>query len=83
MESGGAESDVLPCPSGGGPGEASGQADHAEVVRLGSSINKMAQLTRDCPSQHSTGMMPLLELPWDETVKHLNDFSEQLRASGY
>ena len=45
-QSGGAETDVLACPSGGGPGETNGQADHAEVVRPGSSIDKMAQLAR-------------------------------------
>ena len=25
----------------------------------------------------------MLELPWETTVKHLNDFSHRMRASGY
>ena len=32
-----------------------------EVVKMGSSIDPMIRLTGDCPSLHSSGMMPLLD----------------------
>ena len=46
-----------------------------KVVRLGSSINKMIQLTGDCPSLHGTGMMPLLDTQvWVQDQKVLYQF---------
>ena len=41
-----------------------------EVVKLGSSINKMIQPTGDCPSLHTTGIMPFLDTQvWVEEHK--------------
>ena len=64
---------------------------------MGNSLSDMIQLTGDCPSENESGKMPLLntqevvrirrnislELPWEITVKHLNDFSQRMGASGY
>ena len=106
-----------------------------EVVKMASSINKMIQMTGDCPSNNDDGRMPLLNtkvwvedgvllyehyrkpmanplmmlemsampanmkrtvltqevirirrnisktLPWETTVKHLNDLSERMKLS--
>merc|ERR1712015_374892 len=105
------------------------------MVKLGSSIDQMIQLTGDCPSKNENGKMPLLNtevwvednkvqfehyrkpsanpllmlemsampanvkrsvltqeavtimknispaLPWSVTVKHLNHFSQRMKAS--
>ena len=108
-----------------------------EMVKMGSSLDSMIQLTGDCPSSNENGKMPLLDtqvwvegnkvqyehyrkpvsnqllmlemsampagmkrtvltqevvrvrkntrvgLPWETTVKHLNDLSMRLKMSGY
>ena len=45
-----------------------------EVVKMGNSIYHMVQLTGDCPSENSNGMMPLLEVWVEGNVVQYNDY---------